>query len=267
MNGQALDPRVHLAELLLEGRLVKVGEQLTAWSLLIRKRPWIQLFLQTLLHLMPASIRARLTERGRVEPWVNQRFARKYRMPVRQMGAAEGLWFSRPGMRDAGTTIAGLSRLMSCTEPSIVEKRYPYLDHNLVEFLTTIPLDQLLRPGQRRSLMRRSLADVLPAEVLSRKSKATFGGGFLRSLDKHWNKVDAIFHAPLSGYLGYVDTEQIRTALVAMRNGKCPVFMTRMLNAICLEIWLRDAEVRGVILSHPREPMRSRLRALDPSVR
>jgi asparagine synthase (glutamine-hydrolysing) len=247
MNGQALDPRVHLADLLWQGHLAQFGRQLTAWSLLIRKRPWIQLLLQTLLQLMPASIRARLTEQGQIEPWVNQQFARKHRMAVRQIGTADGTWFGRPSARDAGTTIAGLARLMSCTGPSQVEKRYPYLDQNLVEFLTSIPLDQLLRPGERRSLMRRSLAGILPAEILARKSKATFGCGFLRSLEKHWNRVEAMLHSPISGHLGYVDTKQTFAALVSMRHGNCPPFMTRLLNAICLEIWLRDADARGIL--------------------
>jgi asparagine synthase (glutamine-hydrolysing) len=246
-NGQALDPRVQLADLLLQGHLAKFGKQLTAWSLLIRKRPLIQLLLQTLLQLTPASIRARLTEQGQIEPWVNQQFARKHGMAVRQIGTAEGTCFGRPSARDAGTTIAGLSRLMSCTGPSQVEKRYPYLDQNLVEFLTSIPLDQLLRPGQRRSLMRRSLAGLLPEEILVRKSKATFGSGFLRSLEKHWNSVETMWHSPLSGHLGYVDTRQTFAALVSMRHGNCPPFMTRLLNVICLEIWLRDADARGIL--------------------
>ena len=40
---------------------------------------------------------------------------------------------------------------------ALEEARYPYLDQNLIEFILSIPADQLLRPGERRSLMRRSL--------------------------------------------------------------------------------------------------------------
>src|SRR6202043_1291710 len=52
------------------------------------------------------------------------------------------------------------------------EKRYPYLDRGLLEFLYAVPREQLVRPGQRRSLMRRALVGIVPDEVLNRKRKA-----------------------------------------------------------------------------------------------
>jgi asparagine synthetase B (glutamine-hydrolysing) len=42
--------------------------------------------------------------------------------------------------------------------PVLEEVRYPYLDQDLIEFILSVPASQLLRPGERRSLMRRSLA-------------------------------------------------------------------------------------------------------------
>jgi len=83
MNGQALNPRVQMAELLLQ--CARGGlKQLVAWSLLLR-RPWIQLFLETLIQLLPLRLRTRLTEQGNLEPWVNRTFARKQRISARQM--------------------------------------------------------------------------------------------------------------------------------------------------------------------------------------
>jgi asparagine synthase (glutamine-hydrolysing) len=252
VNGQPLDPRVQLAELLLQLRFFEFPKQLLAWSLLIRKRPLIQLFFQTLLQFAPPSVCRRLTDRGKLEPWINRRFAKHHRMSVRQMEMAKGLWLLRPSVRDAVQTITVLSRRATCSGPSVLEMRYPYLDQNLLQFLTSIPLDQLLRPGQRRSLMRRSMVHLLPAEVFGRKSKANFDHGFITSLNTHWDEVEYIFRAPLSARLGYVDGREIREALHAMKSGKCPTHVTRLLHAICLEVWLRDAEARGVIsIGHP----------------
>ncbi len=101
MNGQTLDPRVQMADLFIQFQWVELAKQLTDWSLLIRKRPWIQLFFQTLLQLMPVSMRRRWTPQGRVEPWVNGTFAKEHRMSARQIEAVEGLWFTRPSVRDA----------------------------------------------------------------------------------------------------------------------------------------------------------------------
>jgi asparagine synthase (glutamine-hydrolysing) len=255
MNGQPLDPRVQMADLLLDLRLMKLGKQLVAWSLLIRKRPLIQLFLQTLLQLAPMPLRAALTEQGRPESWVNRTFAKKHRMSVRQMGAIKGASFLRPSIRDAIQTIDTLSRRMTSTRPSLVEKRYPYLDQHLVEFLSTIPLDQLLRPGQRRFLMRRALAGLLPVEILNRKTKASFDRSYSVTIAKHWNKLESAFASPLSSRLGYLDKDRIREALADVKAGHVSPFLLRLLNAVCLEYWLRDVVARNIVWVQPPIPM------------
>jgi len=253
MNAQALDPRVQMADLLVEGRLVEMAKQLTAWSLLIRKRPWIQLFLQTLLQVMPVSVRAPLTEQGKVDPWIIPQFAKKHRMSARQLEALDGLWLTRPSVRDAMQTVSTLSRMLNDTAPQSFEKRYPYLDQDLVEFLTTIPQDQLLRPGQRRFLMRRALADILPAEVLGRNTKSRLGGRcYSVALEKHWNRLERVFVSSLSSRIGYVNDGRLLEALVRMKNGQVPTHFLRLLKAISFEFWLRDTVSRNVVAIDPR---------------
>lgn len=247
MNGQGLDVRVQMAELLLDFRLMELAKQLTSWSLFYRKRPWIQLLFQSVFQLMPLSVRSKLGEQGKVESWIDVRFAKRQKLSLRQTAIAKGTSFLRPKTRDALQNITARSRLMSYSEPSIIERRYPYLDKNLVEFLKSIPLDQLLRPGNRRSLMRRALADLLPREVLSRKTKATVTRGYCVAIQKHWDQVEYAFSSPLSADLGYVDRDRIRTALLALKNGQAPRFLGPLLRALCLEVWLRNAAARGVI--------------------
>lgn len=169
--GQALDPRVQFADLLLQFRVRELVKQTTAWSLLMR-RPWIQLFLQTIRLFLPPTIRAHLTAHASVEPWINDAFARRHRMAVRKLPASKESHHWRPSVEDSIETLATLARQMAFARPSLLEKRCPYLDQTLVEFLTSLPSEQLLLPGERRSLMRRSLVDILPAEILSRRTKA-----------------------------------------------------------------------------------------------
>jgi asparagine synthase (glutamine-hydrolysing) len=52
------------------------------------------------------------------------------------------------------------------------EFRYPILDRDLVDFVIRIPPSQLVRPGRRRSLMRRSLKSIVPVPILERRRKA-----------------------------------------------------------------------------------------------
>src|SRR5262249_51961638 len=145
MNGQPLDPCVLMADLLLELRLAELGRQLTKWSFRMR-RPWIQVLLQSILQLLPISVRAQFAENGKVESWVSPGFARKYSMSARQLEKVRRIDWQRPSARDAIQTIETLRRQLTFTSPSLLEKRLPYLDKDLMEFLTSVPLDQLLRP-------------------------------------------------------------------------------------------------------------------------
>lgn len=56
-----------------------------------------------------------------------------------------------------------------------VTDSHPYAHRPLIEYLCAIPREVLCRPGQRRYLMRKTFARLLPAGVASRKNKALMG--------------------------------------------------------------------------------------------
>ncbi len=246
MNAQALDPLIPLADLLAHFHFRELAKQLVSWSLVTR-RPFIRLLFESMLELLPLRIRARLTERGRLQPWVNPQFAKKYAISARQLEEVEGVWFWRPGPRDAMQTITTISRDLTYTSPSRLEQRYPYLDQQLVEFLTSIPFDQLLRPGERRFLMRRALAGLLPPEVLQRKTKVSNTRCYPVTLEKHWPTIEQALVSPLSSQLGHVDRDELRSDLLKLRHGQVPNHLVRLLKALSLELWLRDVEARKII--------------------
>lgn len=246
VNGQTLDPRVQLADLLREFRCGEFMKLLLAWSLLMRQ-PWIQVLLQTLVKLLPTSIESRLVSRGRLEPWIEHKFATRYRMSASQLEAVDYDWFARPRERDTIQTITTLARQLTGSTPSLVEQRYPFLDQDLVEFLTTIPVEQLLRPGQRRSLMRRALADLLPAEIVTRTTKTSAGRCYVLALSKHWNRIEEWLEHPLVTRLGYVKRNAMHQALVTMKAGQIPSTFLRLLKALALELWLQDVRRRGLV--------------------
>jgi asparagine synthase (glutamine-hydrolysing) len=130
---------------------------------------------------------------------------------------------------------------------SAIEKRFPFLDQHLVEFLTTIPLDQLLRPGQRRSLMRRALANILPPDILHRETKSVMGRCYPIAIEHNWAKVESVFPSPVISRLGYVERDSLYQALLATKNGQISDYILRLLKALSLEFWLRDVHARGVI--------------------
>ena len=249
-NGQPLNIRIIMAELLIDLRLVELSGQLTTWSLL-SGRPWMQLLIGSLIQLLPDSLRARLTEQGRIDHWVERQFARKHRLAARQVEAVKGLWPCRPSVRDSVQTILTLGRELTYETPSLMERRFPFLDQTLVKFMTTIPLDQLVRPGQRRSLMRRALSEFIPPEILVRKTKAAARRCYPLTLERHWSVVEELFSAPLTSRLGYVHADRVLHALRHLRDGHVTFYFGRLLSALSLELWLRDAHARGIISISP----------------
>jgi asparagine synthase (glutamine-hydrolysing) len=246
INGQPLDFRIQMADLLVQARLMDMAKQLVSWSLLTR-RPWIHLFLQSVLELLPTTLRVNFIQRAKIEPWVNPAFARKYSMSKRQLEHIKDAWLIRPSSRDAIQTLASLSGQMTHTPPSLIEQRYPYLDETFVDFMSSIPLDQLLRPGQRRSLMRRSLRSLLPIETLTRKTKAAAARCYCVTLEKHWECVERNLHSSLTSRFGFCDEVQLRRALSRMRDGQVTPYFTRLLKALSLELWLRNVVRRGIV--------------------
>jgi asparagine synthase (glutamine-hydrolysing) len=55
-----------------------------------------------------------------------------------------------------------------------IESRSPFLDHELIEFLATIPANVKFENGKLKALLKESFSDVLPSEIVNRKTKMGF---------------------------------------------------------------------------------------------
>jgi asparagine synthase (glutamine-hydrolysing) len=246
--GGVPDPRALLADLIVQFKLISLAKQLTAWSL-VKRRPWIHLLWQSAISALPASLGQYLVKEAKVESWIRKDFAKRTRLAIRQLDVDEhfGLWLpTRRGY--VGGVHLMASKLAKFTPPvsALEEGRYPYLDQNLIEFILSIPASQLLRPGERRSLMRRSLAGIVPQEILSRPTKQLGARTSVLVLEKHWDELQSIYQTPLSASLGYVDEVQFLKTISDARGGKT-VTLVRVLWTISLEYWLRDMAARGLL--------------------
>ncbi len=242
------NPTAQLADLILQFRLVQLVRQLVAWSL-VKKRPLIQLFGEGLLELLPPLFRQYLVNQANIEPWVRKNFARRTRLAIRLLDVDDhfGLWL--PTRRSCiGGVLIMANKLAKFTSSAEVpeESRFPYLDQTLIEFILSIPAGQLLRPGERRSLMRRSLVGIVPGIILSRKTKQFGARTPVLAMQKNLQQLRAAFEAPLSSQLGYVDSASFLGALHAATNGK-DIHVSRMIRTISLELWLRDLASRCLI--------------------
>ncbi len=247
-TGGVPDPTPLLADLLVQFRWREFANQLMAWSL-VKKTPWIHILFRSMGLLLPSAVRARWNKQNKPEPWIDPRFMGRYWHAVRRLGQSENLGFRLPTQQDHAQAFVGMARQMSIDVPpswGYRERRYPYLDQTLVEFIVSIPANQLLRPGQRRFLMRRALANFLPPEVLSRTTKAMAARAYMVIFEAQWPQLESLFRSPLSSHLGYINTRGFLDALAAAKKGNAP-HITRLLRGLSLELWLQDSLRRGLI--------------------
>jgi asparagine synthase (glutamine-hydrolysing) len=125
-----------------------------------------------------------------------------------------------------------------------VEVRLPYLDLPLVEFLLAIPFEQKIRPGEPRSLHRRSLRDILPERIARRKGKRGTDEAFFRSVASEWPKLDAMFADARVCAMGYAQNSLLREALERARRGS-EAYTSMLSSLISIEFWLRALERRN----------------------
>jgi len=242
------DPRALLGDLIVQFKLVSFAKQLMAWSL-IKRRPWIQLLWNTVAELLPPSLNQYFSRQAKIEAWIGEEFARRTKLAIRLLGVSEyfSLWL--PTRRACvGGVLLMANKLAKFMPPELAteETRYPYLDQNLIEFVLSIPASQLLRPGERRSAMRRALVGIVPHEILSRRTKQFGARTPVIALEKNLTQLQIIFDSPISSSLGYINHTRFLEKVNAARNGK-EIHIARMVRTISLELWLRDLVSRGLL--------------------
>ena len=119
------------------------------------------------------------------------------------------------------------------------EYRFPYLDRDLVDFLFRIPREQLVRPGRRRSLMRRALREIVPIEVLERTRKGYIARGPLVAIQNARDTIQTLLAHPLAAEYGLIDPVELRPSVDLITSGKEMKQWPILLKAIAFELWLR----------------------------
>jgi len=246
-----------LADLATRHRVRRLARQLKVWAL-YKRRPWFHLLAETIRRFLPLSLAGR-PEYLRPAPWLDARFAQRHQSAL--AGYQSRLrWFGPlPTFQENLSTLDGLRRQLAAgvlpSRPAY-ERRYPYLDRDLLEFLFAVPREQLLRPGRRRSLMRRALAGAVPDEVLNRKRKAFAARRTFVQVSEQFDALLQTLDPMVLASLGIVDPIAFRQELEKARVG-LEILPIALLRTIGIEAWLRNLDVAGFLKSDevsPREP-------------
>jgi asparagine synthase (glutamine-hydrolysing) len=122
-----------------------------------------------------------------------------------------------------------------------VDMAHPYLHRPLVEFILSIPVHVLCKPGETRTLMRRSFEGLVPARILTRHSKGYGAPAVVRVLRPLADRLLAEREPYILTDLGLIDEPSVRQRLKQLQDGSCA--KTGNLHfLVCLEFWLRNQE-------------------------
>jgi len=187
----------------------------------------------------------------RPAPWLQSSFVKRHRAALTGYPSRTKLFGPLPSFQGNLGTLDILRRQLARAAASFdppFDKRYPFLDRDLLEFMFAIPREQLVRPTQRRSLMRRALVGIVPDEILNRKTKAFVSRAPLVGISRDWARLTEIAQDMVSSAIGIVDTNRFLEALQKARQGDDDEFPTNALTTtIFLEGWLRDLRTLRVM--------------------
>ncbi|MGC2719382.1 MAG: asparagine synthase-related protein [Candidatus Acidiferrales bacterium] len=159
-----------------------------------------------------------------------------------------------PSFQENISTLAGLRRQLACSSRSggpLYEKRYPFLDRDLLEFLFAIPRSQLVRPGERRSLIRRALVGIVPNEVLRRRRKAYVVRSAMTAVAEQWTSLTEVTENMVLAAIGIIDPRTLRCAFEQARQGQ-EVPLVVIERTLEIEFWLRG--LNGLEIVSGRAP-------------
>jgi asparagine synthase (glutamine-hydrolysing) len=240
-------PIPELEDLLATVQFRMLAHRLKVWAL-YRRVPWVRLLAQSANGFLPVNwTHAARCSHG-IE-WLNRDFEERNRVALHGYLERLQVFGPLPSFQENISALNVLQRQLGCevlAQSPPYEKRYPYLDRCLMEFMFAIPREQVVRPGQRRSLMRRAMSGLVPAEILNRRRKGFVVRAYLDAIVSQRNRLISVCDRMVSGSFGIVKAANFRLAIERAPND--PNFpLVTLLRTLNIEFWLRSICEAGVV--------------------
>jgi asparagine synthase (glutamine-hydrolysing) len=119
-----------------------------------------------------------------------------------------------------------------------IEARVPFLDHELVEFIFSLPIDQKIKGGWNRAVYRNAMKGRMPDKNRLRRSKIGFTNPDITWMKAKATEIRSIFASPELSARDLYDPAQLVTAwdeYLAGRPGDGLIFW----RVLVTELWMR----------------------------
>jgi len=229
-----------LADLLTSGRVIRTIARSIEWCI-VSNTPLVRLLSEAVRFTVNLYFPSRNSQ-DENPPWLSPRLRRLLKHPWTYPAGRSPHEAASASAINSGRAWWQIVASLPHLAPRVFgpyEYRYPFLDRDLVDFLHAIPREQLVRPGRRRSLMRRAFKGILPEEILERKRKAYVSRGPLLALRAASEHIVSMFSDPLAAQYGFVDPKMILATFQNALAGESQWTMS-LVKMIGFELWLRD---------------------------
>jgi asparagine synthase (glutamine-hydrolysing) len=245
ITGGVPTPIPELQDLFARLQFGEFAHRLKLWAL-NKRRPWLNLFWESTVGFLPSGL-VRLPKYLRAAPWIESKFVKRYPGAFKGYDSRTTLTGSLPSLQQNIAALNLLRRQVGSDGFSscVHEKRFPYLDREFVEFMYAVPREQVVRPGHRRSLMRRALVGIVPSEILGRKRKAYITRSAMAAVAAEWSKLEQVCHEMAAASLGLIDQKGFSKALDAARHGR-EIPIAALARTLYLEFWLRNLKSHSI---------------------
>ena len=239
-------PIPELADLLISAQWRRLSHQLRTYAM-DKRVPWLKLLSITLRCFLPPSLRS-VQDYAKPLPWLDPGFVARNLNSLQGYPQRLRVFGALPSFQTNYHALNTLRRQLSCANlrsESLFEHRYPYLDRDLLEFSFAIPREQWVRPGQRRSLMRRALVGIVPSELLNRKRKGYVSAAVFTHVAADWRTSIALNGIMAVQSFGFVDAARFSQALEDVVTGK-EAHIVGITRTLGVERWLRVGRDLGL---------------------
>jgi asparagine synthase (glutamine-hydrolysing) len=239
-------PTPELQNLVARARFVTLSRQLSAWAGQMRtsRLPLLWEAVQGFL-----SARADLRTKMNWPYWLHAGFVRRNRAALCGYPFRIKLFGPLPSFQDHIAMLEVNRRFVAYCRLSselLCEVRYPYYDRDFLEFMFAIPREQIVRVGQRRSLMKRALAGIVPGELLSRRRTAFVPPEPRKEILRESLSLMDVGQYIIGSSEGIIDPARFAEAVRKSRHdGDVPIGSLK--RTLTLASWLRHLATYGIL--------------------
>jgi asparagine synthase (glutamine-hydrolysing) len=119
-----------------------------------------------------------------------------------------------------------------------IEARVPFLDHELVEFIFSLPIDQKIKGGWNRAVYRRAMQGRMPEASRTRRSKIGFTNPDITWMKAKAPEIQSIFSSPALASRGLYEPAALVSAWDEYLRGR-PGDGLIFWRVLVTELWMR----------------------------